>query len=385
MPQYRAGLPSPWRIQIRDENGVRRNLSFSTKADALEAEHYYRRQRQRIQAGLDIPWNPIYFEVFAKDWLASRKKSKAKNKSTWAGEEARLNAVWLPLFHGRYLHTITKQEIARKLEVLMLVDKLSPATRNRHRAMLHTIFQSAVKAEPPVLAKNPVSGIPALSEKKKTRETGGWKNSEDTETYLQASYAIAPVWGTLFTFLAWSGARVGEALALRWSDIVYSKSKINISRLLDSTTGKIYERTKGQREGGKYELLLLPRVAEALQKWRAISPKPAQDDLVFVDAGGRVLNYWKAHGAHVKAISAAKVPSISLHGLRHVFASNSRKAGMSREDIREVLGHEDARTTDIYIDDDIESLVEKARRLRFGEIPVTAVSHESFAQESKSS
>ncbi len=366
MAQYRRGRAAPWRVPFIDHYGRRRSLSFTKRSDAQEAEQNFRRIRQRAKAGLqsDIPIIQVLFGEFSESWLSMRQKTHPE--STWSQDESRLNSTWRPLFQGVFLHQISRQQIKRKLDILSSIDGLSNATVNRHRALLHTLFQSAINADPPLITVNPASGIALLSEKVKTRQTSGWKNSSNLTAYLAATYQEGDLWGAFFTLLAWTGARIGEGLALHWEDVDVARGVITARRIVDRKTGKIELRTKGQKKGGKYELLLLPIAAQALEQWRAKSIKTAPGDLVFPGPRGGHMTHDQAYTAHYNAITRACVPRITPHGLRHDFATASKKAGLTRMDVQEVLGHEDSRTTDIYFDDDIEALVEKARALRLG-------------------
>lgn len=45
----------------------------------------------------------------------------------------------------------------------------------------------------------------------------------------------------------------------------------------------------------------------------------------------------------------ANLPHITVHDGRHTFAARTRQAGIPLEDIKDVLGHKDVSTTQVYV------------------------------------
>ena len=352
---------------MRDENGERQSFTFDTKALALDKEAELRQRRQRIRSGLELPLGLMLFFDFAAEWMRERKRTHPR--STWAGENSRLKRVWLPMLSSRMVSTIKRADIEQELQRLMREEHISAATRNRHRALLHTMFEEARKKDPPLIGVNPCEGIPVLPENPRRQPT--WTPAQ-RETYLAAMVEQGPMWGALATVLILLGPRISEVIALQPQDILPEKGAIIIRRIRESVSGKLVERTKRKRhdqpvEASVYVLALLPRVKAALDLWLAASPSKRPTDCLFTTDEGPV-TYWVVENLHQKTVEELKLPRITLHRFRHMAAGAYRVLGFAKREIQEMLGHKHVRTTEGYFDaeKDIPNLthvVEKTRRL----------------------
>lgn len=128
--------------------------------------------------------------------------------------------------------------------------------------------------------------------------------------------------------LIFTGARVGEVLALRWEQVDLTNRRANLS---DSKTGK--------------KVLQLP--PPAIEVLEAASHRTG-----FVIRGGDASNpdipliNLKDPWRHVRA--AAGLADVRMHDLRHAFASVGAAGGLSLLMIGALLGHKDAKTTQRY-------------------------------------
>lgn len=360
MPQYRKGRQSPWMVQVADVAGKIVTRSFAKRDDAFEYFLLMRRNRARVRAGLEPVRVAQKFGSFAQAWIVKRKAQYPE--STTVGEESKLRNTWLPLFRDREMHTITTAEIVARLGRLISVDRLSPATANRHRALLSVLFEAARRDKVLSGNQNPVADIPVRQEKRKVQTV--W-TQDQIQLYLGEAYKEGFVYGALATLLVFGGPRVGECLALRWCDILWDLASIVVGRIRESHTGKLIDRTKGQGEGGSYQLILLPVVAKALTLWRAQTRCSRDKDLIFVH-WHTPINYWRFENLHHHFVERARLPRITPHGLRHAFASHAQRRGLTTADLQGLLGHASIQTTERYTHKDLRDLAEKAQRIGFG-------------------
>lgn len=342
-------------MRERDYDGRIIHRGFSHRLDADEFRLTIRRRRERFLAGLELIPEPLTFAEWVETWMAQRKQLRPV--ATWTADDLRLRRVWLPLFARRKLSSIFPKDISRVLDGLIQRGN-APATRNRHRALLHRIFEEARRQFPPLVTVNPVKSIPPLPEDWRERELATLTEDE-MRRYCEAAWRVrhsahpgAP-WGLVATFLCWSGVRIGEALALRWKDV--SPNEVHVHRTLEISTGVIRQRTKGK---GAYFALYLPPLAAAIARWGRRQP----DELVC-----QGLDYWTARKLHKRTLKAAGLDKkLGMHALRHSFARLAFKVGLRRDDIRDILGHRSAVTTDRYAPKDIEPARRSAGDLGFG-------------------
>lgn len=357
--QYKRGKKKPWVVQLRDANGHIKTLSFTKRDDAAEFEGQFIRARERIRSGLERMFEPQTFGEFRQSWIIRRMQTNPK--STWSGEQAKLNNVWGPLFDSRQLQTITSDEISRELERLMK-GGISSATRNRHRALLHTIFEDAAKTKLIGRGMNPVADIEALPEAGKKIEL--WKTSEESERYIVEALKLGTVYGVYATLQLWVGCRISETLALQWRDIDWDSRQVSIRRIAETVSREIFDRTKGDGEGGEHNAPLFPRVAAVLRDWQQVSEHTEPEDFILQLDGERI-TYWQILRIHRMTLEAAGLKRLTIHELRHVYATNAEKAGFAKGEIQRMLGHASITTTEIYTHIDTDHLVEKAKRLGF--------------------
>ena len=155
----------------------------------------------------------------------------------------------------------------------------------------------------------------------------------------------------LFLFLARTGARIGEALGLKWGDIDFNSRFINLKRSL--SRGKITT-LKGKRER-RVDMSL--QLAENLQAHRLKCKLKGlalvmgdEPEYVFTDTkGGHVdLNNWRRRVFN-KALAKAKLRKIRIHDLRHTYATLRVSKGDNINDISKQLGHYSTKfTLDVY-------------------------------------
>jgi integrase len=142
-----------------------------------------------------------------------------------------------------------------------------------------------------------------------------------------------------------TGARRGEVLALRWSDI--QDGAVSISRSLSQTrAGLTFKETKNQSS----RLVVLPNSAvNALEVHReAQNVFRDQFDLIFAEPDGTPLkpnSISASVSALFKRLKIPKPKGASLHLLRHSHGSHLLAAGMELPAVSERLGHSSVMVT----------------------------------------
>ena len=126
-----------------------------------------------------------------------------------------------------------------------------------------------------------------------------------------------PKYRMLFMLAIFTGARQGELLGLKWSDVDWENRQIHIQRTFNK--GRFFP-TKDQ-EPQIAKLTLGPTVLTELKKWKLACPQN-ELDLVFPNEAGEPINYSNMVRRHfLPALKAAELPRIRFHDLRHTYAS----------------------------------------------------------------
>lgn len=151
------------------------------------------------------------------------------------------------------------------------------------------------------------------------------------EDYLKSFYIIA------FN----TGMRANEICNLRWNAIDLSQRIITVKNTNTFSTKSRKERIIPINE--KVYLELLKR------KTKVVKINSVNDDFVFYRIFGVKLLVDFVSKKFKKACRATKVSEdMHLHSLRHGFASQLVQKGVSLYVVKEILGHSDLKTTQIY-------------------------------------
>jgi integrase len=189
---------------------------------------------------------------------------------------------------------------------------------------------------------NPCSGVKRYKPGKSERFLSAAEQVRLGEVLAEAEIAgVNPTHIAVIRTLALTGARLGEILRLRWSEIDFERGCL---RLPDSKTG--------------YKVV--PLGAAALE---LLAGQERRSDYVFpsdVKIGNPI-----ADVSHVwqRVRKTAGLADVRLHDLRHSFASNIVNAGGTLPVIGALLGHRNIATTQRYAhlaDDPLRAVADRA-------------------------
>ncbi|MDA3795738.1 site-specific integrase [Lactobacillus delbrueckii] len=178
---------------------------------------------------------------------------------------------------------------------------------------------------------------------------------DELETFLNGARDAGMMKYTLFRLLTFSGMRIGELIALEWSDVDFFRKTVSINKTLTLDKGGKSTIGSPKTASGNRTIMLDDATMNALQKWRAEQSRriiylgKPKNDLVFPSEHGSylvnsVIQYWNEKIAEKQGLR-----KISLHGFRHTHASLCFEAGLTMQDVKERLGHSNISTTmDIY-------------------------------------
>ena len=225
-------------------------------------------------------------------------------------------------------------------------EHLSPTTKRYGHAILRTALTHAVKLQ--LVVRNVAMLVdPPAKAKRDLRPL----------TREEAQSLLATVEGdpyeALYTLALHTGARQGELLALRWSDV--KDGALTIRHTLRQGTAELGEpKTAASRRvlqlgGTARAVLRRHKAAQAAarfmagRKWQAL-------DFVFSTSKGTPLDAINVTKALKRSLKAAGLPEVRFHDLRHSYATLALEAGVDLAVVSKSLGHSNVSTTaDIYL------------------------------------
>jgi integrase/recombinase XerD len=128
-------------------------------------------------------------------------------------------------------------------------------------------------------------------------------------------------------------------------------SGLRVSELTDLRISDIYKRSVAVRngKGGKPRVTFItPEAEKAIKAY--LKHVDRKEGYVFANPyGARLSRVVVARKVHSYAVKAGIHKRVSTHTLRHTFATTMLKRGARTEDVQQILGHANIKTTRIYL------------------------------------
>ena len=194
---------------------------------------------------------------------------------------------------------------------------------------------------------------------------GGRKRKDSTGKIYsikeyQSEHSISAQFKLLFYFLMFTGCRRGELIALKWQDIDFQESSVNINKSCCRVDGEVI--TKVTKNKSVRSLALPAVVTDLLKQWKTDQLKLRMslgsawkgDDYIFIRWNGEQMGLDTPYHKFREIIDnynstrpegAPELPAIPLHGLRHTSATLLIGRGIDPKTVSERLGHFSTSTT----------------------------------------
>lgn len=356
----RYGRGKRWRVSWlgTEPNGKRqrKTKAFSERSDA---ESYAAAMEDDIRSGRYV--NPDdgnrSFRDVAMEWLASKNNLRDRSYVRYENE---MKWYVLPKWGDRAIASITETEINEW--VRQLSEGMAPHEFAR-KSVMQPLKAKSIKS----VVKDTFGGVIGYAAASKRRWIAGSpldgvklpqdKNVDD-RVYLtnQQVDDIAEAAGlvdkknsvvskTLVRFLAYTGLRANEALALRVGDVNLDVMRINVSKTI--TTDHQGRETEGKPKGGKSRVVPVP--VFLVDVLRSIASNRGSDEYFFTAFhGGMIhLNTWRTRVWYPAKEGAGygDIEGLRIHSLRHTYASLAIAAGCDVKTLQSVMGHASATET----------------------------------------
>lgn len=328
--------------------GKYRQIWESGFASAKEAKaRLTELQYQRNRGTLPKPGKETVAEYLTR-WIAGYGGNLSPY--TTQGYRDLIRLYLAPAFSKTPLTQLGPQEI-QAFYSAKLSSGLSSTTVNHIHTCLHKALRQA--ATWGLIPRNPADA--GLVTPPRIRKIDMVTMAED-DVYRFLEAARSTDYHALFTTVLMTGARRGELLALRWSDVDLPRAEIhinrNVLRLKDHTL--IYKAPK-TRKGRPVALppstaLLLRRHKEEREAQCATLGIPFEPgSLVFCKLDGSTLLPHSVSQAWRRLVTKTGLKHVAIHGGRHTHASLMLQAGIHPKVVQERLGHATISTTlDLY-------------------------------------
>jgi integrase len=242
------------------------------------------------------------------------------HKRSWKDDLSRYQLYIKKPFGKRKITEITHHQIANWHRGL--ISKVKPATANRAFALLSTIYNICLPEH-----QNPCKNVKKFKEQSRDRFLQPSELSRFFEAVKNEPNDIVRDYIMLSLF---TGARRGNVLAMRWSDINFDLNVWNIPA----------DQSKNA------EAITIPLIEEVLE---ILSKRRKNASSIFVFPGrGKTGHFKEPRKGWQRVCVVAGLASVRLHDLRRTMGSYQTMTGATSTIVGKTLGHKSLAATAIY-------------------------------------
>jgi integrase len=285
--------------------------------------------------------------AFAEQWLESKAGHVRGSTHRRYADLMRLHV--LPTIGRLKIRDVDPVQIQR-LHAAWRNSGLSSTSCNHCHFVLNGLLNQAVQWR--VLATNPCKLVKAP--RRSSPEMPTWSIDEVQRVLTAArDTPLEPLWHLALS----TGMRRGELLGLTWSDIDFDRAELSVRRTLSRGRGNELELGSLKTKSASRSIALPESAVQQLrrlqvgqrEKQKLAGDAWHDDAFVFTDDLGRPLQINYLQRQFTSLISAAQVPRIRIHDLRHTNATLLLNQGVHAKVVQERLGHTSVgMTIDIY-------------------------------------
>ncbi len=217
---------------------------------------------------------------------------------------------------------------------------LSSASTNLMLTVLSMAFEYAIDME--FCEDNPCLRLKRIPDDCKKIEAFTRDEQKKIETFIQDS-DDRRLFGILLGF--YSGMRIGELIALEWSDVDFDKGIIHVNKTAyrdKSKTGEWEVCIDKPKTKSSERVIPLPACIVDMMKEYSLS---AKSDYVVENKKGERMSIRSYQYIFEKLTEKVGVRKLNFHAIRHSFATRAIECGMDIKTLSEIMGHKNASIT----------------------------------------
>jgi integrase len=337
---YRRG--NRYVVIVRDADGKQRKKFCRTLAEARAKRA---EMIDKAGKGEEIAESKLTVRAYFDSWIDSYagRTSRGLRENTREGYRQMMKTHVLPTL-GHVRLSRLRQRHLRELATDLLGKGLARNTVRLALAPLRAMLADAVGGDE--ITANPALGFRLPQGPPRADDGQPEKAKALTEAELRKLLAALPEkWRLLFEFMAHTGLRIGETLALQWQHVDLGRRRVQVRR-------RWYRGSFAPPKSryGRRDVPITEGMARALWELRKES-KGADEALVFPSASGTPIDAANLYRrVFVPAAKAASVPWATFHTLRHTCATLLFRHGLNAKQVQGWLGHHAASfTMDTYV------------------------------------
>lgn len=297
-------------------------------------------------------------EAYRAEKLSKLRHSTQKAAESW------LKSYVLPRWGDAEILDLQPRAVQLWLESLQLATK----TRGHIKGLLSCLVNYAMWAGMVPTGTNPITLVTVKGASKRKRKP----HNLTVQEFHGMLQRLAEPFRTMMQIQLCLGLRVSELLALRWQDVDWMGSKLNVEH------GIVNQHLDTVKTEGSCRVIPLdPELLQVLQAWKQATEFREAEDWIFASPTkiGRLPVSYTAYKEALQAASAGLgIGRIGTHSLRHTYRSWLEAENTAITVQQRLMRHSDIRTTLSYGEtgsDDMKEANSKIARRAFdsGVIP----------------
>ena len=318
-------------------NGEVKTVSVTLDRDTPQSR---RKAEEMLRAKMPVPREAMTFATLRQYYIDEQKRTT--KMTTWTRNEGTLRKI------GDKLDAVKVQDLTSgtiRRALMELSEK--PVTLNEYRARLRALirwaYQNSYIDSTACIDRIKRWDAPSAREKIK----GKYLEKDELKAVIAAAGDYT---GAVIEFLALSGLRIGEVIALNKEDV--TAKTISVTKNYDYLHDIV---TTPKTPDSVREVAVQPELAACIRKINRISAQNklisgTKDDIFIVNPYGGRLSYINFARTFRELTEKHAGKKLSVHALRHTHTSLLAEAGVPLETISRRLGHHDSKITrEIYL------------------------------------
>lgn len=269
------------------------------------------------------------------------------SRATYDGYSHDVNHHIIPDLGRRKLKELTTGDIRR------LYRKMAEkGLKDRSIEYVHTTLRKSLKAAvvDKLITHNPTDGVKLIKTPTVAAKESKALDSSQVKMLLEA--ASGSRFEALYVVAIHTGLRRGELLGLKWTDVDLDAGTLTVRHSLDVDGTFKAPKNRGARRTLKLthralDALKAHKVRQNAERLRA-GPRWRDNNLIFPNTVGKPMNAGNLYRRDFQPLlmrAGLADERLTIHSLRHTFATTLAVKGVHPSTAQKMLGHSDIRMT----------------------------------------